>query len=76
MADLILPDLEPMLVERIDRVAQVRGWTRQTVLLDLIEHGLFQREEEIRGGGFDSPEVDALSDAIKALQALPPGRDL
>ena len=46
------------------------------MLLDLIEHGLFQREEEIRGGGFDSPEVDALSDAIKALQAISPGRDL
>ena len=76
MADLILPDLGPMLIERIDRVAQVRGWTRQAVLLDLIEHGLFQREEEIRGGGFDSPEVDALSDAIKALRALPPWRDL
>lgn len=76
MADLILPDLGPLLIERIDRVAQVRGWTRQAVLLDLIEHGLFQREEEIRGGGFVAPEVDALSDAIKALQALPPGRDL
>jgi predicted transcriptional regulator len=75
MADLILPDLEPMLVERIDRVAQVRGWTRQAVLLDLIEHGLFQREEEIRGG-VRFAGGGCLVRCHPALQALLPGRDL
>jgi len=39
----------------------------------LLEQGLFSSELEVRSG-FGDPEVDALSDAIAALQALPAGQ--
>ena len=71
MVDLLLRDLDPLLNERIRRVAVARGWTREYTCVVLLEQGLFTSELEVRSGGFQSPEVDALADAIAALQALP-----
>lgn len=73
MADLLLQDVDPMLLERIGRLAIARGWSRPQTCLALLEQGLFSTELEVRGG-FVSPEVDALSEAIAALQALPAGQ--
>lgn len=70
MVDLLLRDLDPLLNERIRRVAVARGWTREYTCVVLLEQGLFTSELEVRSG-FHSPEVDALADAIAALQALP-----
>jgi hypothetical protein len=70
MADLVLRDLDPLLEERIRRVAVARGWTREYTCVALLEQGLFSSELEVRHG-FQNPEVDALADAIAALQALP-----
>ncbi|RRU05514.1 MULTISPECIES: hypothetical protein [Stenotrophomonas] len=70
MADLVLRDLDPLLDERIRRVAVARGWTREYTCVVLLEQGLFSSELEVRHG-FQNPEVDALADAIAALQALP-----
>ena len=70
MADLVLRDLDPLLDERIRRVAVARGWTREYTCVVLLEQGLFSSELEVRHG-FKNPEVDALADAIAALQALP-----
>jgi len=70
MADLLLRDLDPLLDERIRRVAVARGWTREYTCVVLLEQGLFSSELEVRHG-FQNPEVDALADAIAALQALP-----
>jgi len=73
MADLLLQDVDPTLIERIGRLAVARGWTRAQTCLVLLETGLFSTELEVRGG-FANPEVDALSDAIAALQAMPAGQ--
>ena len=75
MTDLIVRGVEPVLMERIRRVSIARGWTRQQTCVALLEQGLFSSELQVRSG-FQSPEVDALSQAIAALQALPAGPEI
>ncbi len=72
MTDLVVRDIDPVLVERIRRISVARGWTQHYTVIMLIEQGLFASEHEVRGG-FENPEVDALSDAIAALKELPAG---
>lgn len=73
MTELVLRDIDPILVERIARVAMARGWSRDETLLRLLEQGLFACEQEV-SGGFEGMEVAALSDAIAALKLLPAGQ--
>jgi len=72
MADLLLREVDPMMLERIGRLAIARGWTHAQTCMALLEQGLFSTELEVRSG-FADPEVDALAEAIAALQALPAG---
>ncbi|AWH55371.1 hypothetical protein C1924_01740 [Stenotrophomonas sp. ESTM1D_MKCIP4_1] len=73
MADVVLRDVDPLLYERIRRVAVARGWTHEQTCSVLLEQGLMSSELEVRSG-FGDPEVDALSAAIAALQAMPAGQ--
>lgn len=73
MADVVLRDVDPLLFERIRRVAVARGWTYEQTCWVLLEQGLLSSELEVRSG-FGDPEVDALSAAIAALQAMPAGQ--
>jgi len=75
MADVTLRDIDPLLMERIRRLSVARGWTREETCVALLEQGLFASEHQVRGG-FEGSEVDVLSEAIQALQALPAGSDL
>ncbi|MGE8245646.1 MAG: hypothetical protein ACN6RA_06485 [Stenotrophomonas maltophilia] len=75
MADLLLRDVDPLLLERIRRIAAARGWTREDTCMALLEQGLFASKLEVRSG-FHDPEVDALAAAIAALQALPDAQGL
>ena len=75
MADVILRDVDPLLLERIRRLALARGWTREQTCTVLMEQGLFASESEVRHG-FEDTETDVLSEAIQALQALPAGAEL
>lgn len=72
MTDLLVRDLDPILTDRIQRVSAARGWSIEETISRLLEQGLFAMESEVRGG-FSDPEVDALSDAIAALRAVPQG---
>jgi len=72
MADLLLRDMDAMMLERIARLSVARGWTQAQTCVALLEQGLFSTELEVRSG-FVDPEVEALSEAIAALQALPAG---
>ncbi len=72
MADLLLQDVDPMILDRIARLAVARGWTQAQTCVAVLEQGLFSTELEVRSG-FADPEVDALAEAIAALQALPAG---
>ena len=72
MAELLLREVDPMVLERIDRLAVARGWTQAQACVAVLEQGLFSTELEVRSG-FADLEVNALADAIAALQALPAG---
>lgn len=73
MTDLLLKDIDPILADRIQRVAVARGWSEHETILRLLEQGLFACEQEVRGG-FEGTEVDALAEAIAALKDVPAGR--
>ena len=73
MTDLVIRDLDPILADRIRRVALARCWSTSETVARLLEQGLFSIEAEVRGGGFQEEEVDVLSEAIAALQEIPQG---
>lgn len=73
MTDIVLKDIDPLLADRIRRIASARGWNVHETLFNLIEQGLFHSEAEVRSG-FDTREVDALTDAINALKEVPAGK--
>ena len=69
MTDLVLRDIDPVLAERIRKVAQTNGWTMHQTILHLIERGLYASE----GGAlrFDGAESDVLQSVIAALETVP-----
>ena len=72
MTDIVLKNIDPVLADRIRRVAEARGWSMHDTLFHLLEQGLFATEAEVRSG-FNDKEVDVLSAAISALKDVPPG---
>jgi hypothetical protein len=70
MTDIILHDIDPLLLDRIKRVANQRGWGLQESLMHLLEHGLFAIEAEIAARFTDSDAM-ALQAAISALEGIP-----
>lgn len=69
MTDLVLRDIDPVLAERIRKVAQTNGWTVHQTILHLIERGLYASE----GGAlrFDGAESDVMQSVIAALETVP-----
>lgn len=72
MTDIVLKDIDDVLLERIRRVAERRGWALSHTLLHLLEQGLYTVEGEGRLG-FDNSEADVLQAAIAALEGVPDG---
>lgn len=70
MTDLILHDIDPLLLDRIKRMAQARQWTLQEALMHLLEHGLFSCEAEM-AARFSDSDASALQAAISALEGIP-----
>gem|GEM_PF-360303 len=50
MAEVVLRDIDPLLMERIRRLSVARGWTREETCLALLEQGLFASEHHVRRG--------------------------
>ena len=70
MSETLQIQLDAMLLERIRRVAQMRGWSEQATIQHLIEHGLFALEP--RGEArLDDRDADILQSAIAALEGIP-----
>jgi hypothetical protein len=69
MTDLVLRDIDPVLAERIRKVAQTNGWNVHQTILHLIERGLYASE----GGAlrFDGAESDVMQSVIAALETVP-----
>lgn len=70
MTDIVLPALDPVLSERIGRLAQARNWSMQQTLLHLIEQGLYACEAELKAR-FNDADAQALQEAIAALENIP-----
>ena len=70
MTEIVLHDIDQVLIDRIKRVADTRGWTLPRTLLHLLEQGLhvYEGDGSVR---LDSSENDALEAALAALQDLP-----
>lgn len=69
MTDLVLRDIDPVLAQRIRKVAQTNGWDIHETILHLIERGLYASE----GGAlrFDGSESDVMQSVIAALETVP-----
>ncbi|MGY0613061.1 MULTISPECIES: hypothetical protein [unclassified Luteimonas] len=72
MTDIVLKDIDEVLLERIKRVADRRGWALSHALLQLLERGLYAAEGDGKLS-FDSSEADVLQAAIAALEGVPDG---
>lgn len=70
MTDIMLRDADPVLVDRIKRVADARGWPLPRALQYLLEQGLhvYEGDGSVR---LDNAESDALAAAIAALEGVP-----
>jgi hypothetical protein len=70
MTDIVLRDADPVLVDRIRRVAEARGWTLPAAMQYLLEQGLhvYEGDGSVR---LDLSEADALQAAIAALEQIP-----
>lgn len=69
MTESIVLNIDPLLMERIRRMATAKGWTEQQTLAHLLEHGLFACEAEL-AARFDDSDADALKAAIAALEQI------
>ena len=72
MTDIVLKGIDELLLERIRRVADRRGWTLSHALQHLLEQGLYAVEGDGKLG-FDTSEADVLQSAIAALEGVPDG---
>ncbi|MFD0739882.1 hypothetical protein ACFQZQ_11375 [Lysobacter koreensis] len=70
MTNAVLIDIDPLLMDRIQRIAAARGMGMQAALTHLIEHGLFACEAEL-AARFDDSDAKALQAAIEALKEIP-----
>ncbi|RPE74723.1 hypothetical protein EDC50_3135 [Vulcaniibacterium tengchongense] len=70
MTDIVLQDIDPLLLDRIRRVAAARGWSLQEASMHLLEHGLFACEAEL-AARFNDSDAAALREAIAALEGIP-----
>ena len=70
MTDIVLKDADPVLFDRIKRVADARGWTMPRALQYLLEQGLhvYEGDGSVR---LDNGEADALQAAIAAMEQVP-----
>jgi hypothetical protein len=68
--EIVLRDIDPVLAERIRRVAEARRWSLPQALMHLLEQGLYVVEADINIR-FSDTDSDALKEAIAALEQVP-----
>ncbi|TWI13640.1 hypothetical protein [Aerolutibacter ruishenii] len=70
MSETLQIQLDAVLLERIRRVAQARGWSDAVAIRHLVEHGLFAVEP--RGEpSLNDADAGILQSAIAALEGIP-----
>lgn len=70
MTEIVLRDIDPVLADRIRRVADARRWTLPQALQHLLEQGLYVIEAEINVR-LTETDNDVLREAIAALEEVP-----
>ena len=70
MMHTVLLDIDPVLLERIQRIATAHGWGQQDAMIHLLEYGLFACEADLTAR-FDESDAKVLQAAIAALQEIP-----
>jgi len=70
MTEIVLRDIDPVLADRIRRVAAARRWDLPQTLLYLLEQGLYAVEADMNVR-FSDTDSDALRAAIAALEGVP-----
>lgn len=70
MSPFALDALDPMLADRLRKLAGARGWSESETLLRIIERGLLAVEGEVPAR-LEDEEADALKAAIAALEQIP-----
>jgi hypothetical protein len=70
MSPFALDALDPMLADRLRKLAGARGWSESEALLRVIERGLAAVESEVPAR-LEDEEADALKAAIAALEQIP-----
>lgn len=69
MTETVALNIDPLLLDRVRRMAATQGWTEQEALAHLLEHGLFACEAEL-AARFSDSDADALQQAIAALEQI------
>ncbi|GAA5002973.1 hypothetical protein FNZ56_08505 [Pseudoluteimonas lycopersici] len=69
MTDILLRDIDPALIERLNRVAAANGWKPDESLHSVLEHGLHALElaATLR---LNDREENALQSAINAMEGV------
>ena len=70
MTEIVLRDIDPVLADRIRRVADARRWDLPRTLQYLLEQGLYAVEADMNVR-FSDTDSDALREAIAALEQVP-----
>lgn len=70
MTELVLRDIDPVLADRIRRVAEARRWSLPQAVQHLVEQGLYVVEADINVR-FSDTDSNVLMEAIAALEQVP-----
>jgi len=70
MTEIVLRDIDPVLADRIRRVADARRWDLARTLQHLLEQGLYAVEADMNVR-FSDTDSDVLRAAIAALEQVP-----
>ena len=70
MTEIVLRDIDPVLAERIRRIADARRWDLPRTLQHLLEQGLYVVEADMNVR-FSDTDNSALREAIAALESVP-----
>ena len=71
MPDLVLRNIAPKLEERIQRLAQLQGFTPEAVALQAFQIGFEAYEAKVRKDLLNTREQSALKEAISEIQKVP-----
>jgi len=69
MTDILLRDIDPALIERLNRVAAAHGWQSDESMRNVLEHGV-QMLELAATLRLNEREETALQSAINAMEGV------